>query len=202
VKHIPNLLTAGRLVLVPCFLAASIQGKYTVAFALFVTAAVTDILDGMLARRLNVHSRLGALLDPAADKTLMICGFLYYTFARQLPVAIPGWLTFTVFIRDCLIVFFAYLMYTRIRITRFPPTVLGKTSTVLQAATVATTVAVNAFLPQLHGFLQFLFGTRGLHSSSGRAADSYSVGSRFESWWGHQTDQNARGPDPVLFVFR
>jgi cardiolipin synthase len=158
VKHIPNLLTLLRLVLVPCFLIASIQGRYTVAFTLFVTAAVTDILDGMLARRLNVHSKLGALLDPAADKTLMICGFLYYTFAGSLPlVAIPGWLTFTVFIRDFCIVFFAYLMYTRIHITRFPPTVLGKSSTVLQAVTLAATIAVNAFLPQLHDVLQILF---------------------------------------------
>src|SRR5690349_11869820 len=102
---------------------------YTVACVLFVTAAVTDVLDGWLARKLNVKSRLGALLDPAADKTLMICGFLYYTFARNLPnLAIPGWLTFTVFIRDVLIVFMAYLMYTRVRIKRFPPSVPGKIS--------------------------------------------------------------------------
>jgi cardiolipin synthase (CMP-forming) len=158
VKHIPNILTLGRLVLVPCFLVVSMQRMYTTAFVLFVTAAVTDILDGMLARKLNVRSRLGALLDPAADKTLMMCGFLYYTFAHDLPrVAIPGWMTFAVFIRDALITFFAYLMYTRIRITRFPPTVFGKASTVLQAVTIATTIAVNAFLPQLYGFLQLLF---------------------------------------------
>jgi len=145
-------------VLVPCFLVASMQGMYTVAFALFVTAAVTDILDGMIARRLNVRSRLGALLDPAADKTLMMCGFLYYTFAQDLPrVAIPRWMTFAVFSRDVLLVFFAYLMYTRIRITRFPPTAFGKTSTVLQAVTIAATIAVNAFLPQLLGLLQILF---------------------------------------------
>ena len=126
-KHLPNLLTLLRLFLVPCFLAASMQGMYTVALAIFITAAVTYIFDGSLARRLNVRSRLGALLDPAADKTLMICGFLYYTFAARTPVVrIPGWLTFTVFIRDFLILFFAYLMYTRVQIKRFPPSVPGK----------------------------------------------------------------------------
>ena len=82
---IPNILTFARLLLVPCFLFASMRGMYVAAFVIFVTAAVTDILDGMIARRLNQRSRLGALLDPAADKTLMVCGFLFYTFADELP---------------------------------------------------------------------------------------------------------------------
>ena len=155
---IPNLLTLGRLILVPCFIYASAQGHYLAAFVIFVTAAVTDILDGMIARRWNLRSRLGALLDPAADKTLMICGFLYYTFADRLPVArIPGWLTFTVFIRDILIVFAAYLMYTRVHIQRFPPSIPGKISTVLQAVTLAVLIAVNAFLPGWETFAEVLF---------------------------------------------
>jgi CDP-diacylglycerol--glycerol-3-phosphate 3-phosphatidyltransferase len=157
-RHIPNILTILRLLLVPCFLGASMERMYTVAFVIFVTAAVTDILDGMIARRLNVRTRLGALLDPAADKTLMVCGFLYYTFASNLPVVgIPGWLTFTVFIRDLLIVFFAYLLYTRIQISRFPPSVQGKISTVLQAVTLAAVLAVNAFAPVLLTFAEMLF---------------------------------------------
>ena len=157
-RHVPNILTIARLLLVPCFLIASMRQLYTLACVLFVTAAVTDILDGWLARRLNVKSKLGALLDPAADKTLMVCGFLYYTFARNLPnLAIPGWLTFTVFIRDVLIVFMAYLMYTRVRIKRFPPSVPGKISTVLQAVTLAFVMAVNSFLPGLVKPVQMLF---------------------------------------------
>jgi cardiolipin synthase len=157
-RHLPNILTIARFLLVPCFLVASMRGWHLTAFVLFVTAAVTDVFDGMIARRLNVKSRLGALLDPAADKTLMVCGFLYYTFAHRLPVmGIPGWLTFAVFIRDFLIVFTAYLMYTRVRITRFPPSIAGKASTVLQAITVATVIAVNAFLPQLARALEVLF---------------------------------------------
>jgi cardiolipin synthase len=157
-KHIPNLLTIARLLLVPCFLGASMKGMYVVAFVIFVSAALTDILDGWLARWLNVRSRLGALLDPAADKTLMVCGFLYYTFAAKLPVVeLPRWLMFTIFIRDFLIVMFAYLMYTRVRITRFPPTMAGKTSTVLQAVTLAAVIATNAFAPVLLPFTRFLF---------------------------------------------
>ena len=157
-RHIPNLLTIARLLLVPCFLWASMRGMYVTAFVIFVSAAITDVLDGWLARRLNVRSRLGALLDPAADKTLMVCGFLYYTFAAKLPVIeLPGWLTFAVFIRDFLIAFFAYLMYTRVHITRFPPTIAGKISTVLQAVTLAAVIATNAFAPVLAPFTEGLF---------------------------------------------
>jgi cardiolipin synthase len=155
---IPNILTIARLLLVPCFILASMRGMYTTAFVLFVSAAVTDSLDGMVARRWNMRSKLGALLDPAADKTLMVCGFLYYTFAGGIPlVRIPGWLTFTVFMRDVLIVSFAYLMYTRVQVSRFPPTVYGKTSTVLQAVALAATIAVNAFLPVLLPLMPWLF---------------------------------------------
>ncbi|MGN6185107.1 MAG: CDP-alcohol phosphatidyltransferase family protein [Thermoanaerobaculia bacterium] len=157
-KHIPNILTILRLLLVPCFLGASMQRMYTVAFTIFVTAAVTDIFDGALARRFNVKSKLGALLDPAADKTLMVCGFLYYTFAAEVPrIRIPGWLTFSVFIRDFLIIFFAYLMYTRVQINRFPPSIAGKASTLLQAITLGATIAANGFLPQVLPLANVLF---------------------------------------------
>ena len=157
-RHIPNILTIARLLLVPCFLWASMKGLYVTAFTIFVSAAVTDVLDGWLARRLDVRSRLGALLDPAADKTLMVCGFLYYTFAAKLPVVeLPGWLTFAVFIRDFLLAAFAYLMYTRVQITRFPPTIAGKASTVLQAVTLAATIATNAFAPALLHVTELLF---------------------------------------------
>jgi cardiolipin synthase len=155
---IPNILTLARLVAVPVFLIASFRGHFTLAFGLFVGAVATDVLDGMIARRFNQRSRLGAVLDPAADKTIMVCGYLFYTLRDGLPmVRIPAWLTFTVFIRDFLIISFVYLMYTRVKVKRFPPSWLGKTSTVIQAVTLATTIAVNAFLPGLLWLAEVLF---------------------------------------------
>jgi cardiolipin synthase (CMP-forming) len=155
---IPNILTVGRLVLVPCFIAASIQRMYTVAFVIFVTAAATDILDGMIARRLNQRSRLGALLDPAADKLLMVSGYVFYTLSNELPlVKIPMWLTFVVFIRDFLIALFAYLLYTRVHIKKFPPLWPGKISTVLQAVTLGCAIAVNSWAPSLLPLAHALF---------------------------------------------
>jgi cardiolipin synthase len=154
---LPNILTIGRLVLVPWFLYASMQRHFALAFAIFVTAAVTDVLDGWLARRLNLRSRLGALLDPAADKILMICGFVFYTLSDEVPLRIPAWLTFTAFVRDFLIVLAAYLLYTRVQVKRFPPSIAGKASTVAQAVTVAATIFANAFAPHLFWMLEWLF---------------------------------------------
>src|SRR5436189_6060805 len=144
---VPNLLTLLRLFLVPCFMVASFHGRFTLALVLFVSAAVTDIFDGMIARRFNQKSRLGAILDPAADKTMMICGYLYYTLGTNVGERIPSWLTFTVFARDFLIIMFAYLLYTRVRVKRFPPSAAGKISTLLQACTRGTVIGVNAFAP-------------------------------------------------------
>ena len=134
------------------------HGQFTLAFIVFATAAVTDVLDGAIARRFNQRSWIGAVLDPAADKGLMVGGFLYYTFARHLPrVAIPMWLTFVVFVRDFLIITFAYLLYTRIRVKQFPPSWAGKTSTVVQAITLGGAIGANAAFPHVPAIAEVLF---------------------------------------------
>lgn len=154
---IPNLLTLLRLLLIPVFLFASFHGLLVTAFVLFVSAALTDILDGWIARRFNQRSRLGAILDPLADKAMLVFGYLYYTLAANVGMRIPGWLTFVVFIRDFSIIVFAYLLYTRVHVTRFPPSWAGKTSTVLQAVTLATVIAIDAFAPGLRWPAELLF---------------------------------------------
>ena len=155
--NVPNTLTLLRLLLIPVFLFASFRGMFLAAFIFFVTAAVTDVFDGMIARRFNQKSRLGAILDPAADKTMMVCGYLYYTLASNVRLQMPEWLTFTVFARDFLIVMFAYLLYTRVRVKRFPPSTAGKTSTVLQAVTLGIVIGVNAFAPPLVWLAEVMF---------------------------------------------
>jgi cardiolipin synthase (CMP-forming) len=140
---IPNLLTFLRLGLIPIFAVAALTDRYTLALVLFVFAGVTDILDGYLARLLNQRSRVGAILDPAADKILMVTGYVLFTVHDTAPFTLPGWLTFTVFIRDLLIVIFAYLLYTRVHISRFPPSIAGKISTLLQIVTLSFLIAAN-----------------------------------------------------------
>src|SRR5688572_17942986 len=107
---LPNLLTLLRLLLVPVFVMAALRQAHTIAFVVFVTAAVTDALDGWIARKFDLRSRLGAILDPAADKLLMVSGYIVYTINPGDGPRLPDWLTFTVFARDLIIVFFAYLL--------------------------------------------------------------------------------------------
>ncbi|HUF17377.1 MAG TPA: CDP-alcohol phosphatidyltransferase family protein [Thermoanaerobaculia bacterium] len=140
---IPNLLTLVRLILIPFFVHASVQGNFTAAFVLFVSAGLTDVIDGYIARRFNQRSKIGAFLDPAADKMMMVAAYVVYTLPWVAHQPLPQWLTFTVFIRDVLIVLFAYLLYTRVHITRFPPSIPGKISTLLQVITLAAIIAAN-----------------------------------------------------------
>ncbi|MEO8217855.1 MAG: CDP-alcohol phosphatidyltransferase family protein [Acidobacteriota bacterium] len=146
---IPNLLTFLRIALIPFFVVSSLAGHFTLALVLFVSAAATDALDGFIARKLDQRSRIGALLDPAADKTMMFCGYVVYTINGIALHRLPSWLTFTVFARDFLLVFFAYLLYTRVRVRGFPPSIPGKISTVLQVVALSVAIASNTMLAPL-----------------------------------------------------
>jgi len=146
---IPNILSLIRLGMVPLFIVLALRGHHAAAFFVFVGAALTDALDGYLARRLNQTSRLGAFLDPAADKLLMVSGYIVYTIPWVATWTLPIWLTFTVFIRDLTLVVFVYLIYTRVRIRRFPPSIAGKVSTIVQVVVLAATIASNTFIAPL-----------------------------------------------------
>lgn len=140
---VPNALSVLRLVAIPFFVAATFAGRYNLAFALFVGAGVTDAFDGYIARRLNQKSTLGAFLDPTADKIMMFTAYILYTFRGTIEHRIPVWLTLTFFMRDFLIALFAYLLYTRINVRRFPPSLYGKISTICQVSVVAGVIAAN-----------------------------------------------------------
>lgn len=146
---IPNLLTLVRFCLIPVFVVASLKGAFTIAFFTFVFAGLTDAVDGWIARKLNQQSRIGALLDPAADKIMMISGYVVFTIPRIAEYQLPMYVTFTVFARDVCIVLFAYLLFTRVRVSRFPPSIPGKISTVCQVVALSVTIAANTFLAPL-----------------------------------------------------
>lgn len=127
-----NLLTELRLLAVPLAVVAVAFGRYGWALAVFVAAAVSDGLDGWLARRLHQHSSLGMVLDPLADKLLLTALFLALAITQVLPWA----LTLLVILRDICIVasVLALVKYTAFR--DFRPTWWGKASTTAELATV------------------------------------------------------------------
>lgn len=99
-RHIPNLLCVFRIFLVLPLLMLLLEGEYLWAFVVFAVAGATDGLDGFLARRFNWRSPLGAILDPIADKFLMVSSFLVLAATGLVPV----WLALLVIGRDLLIV--------------------------------------------------------------------------------------------------
>jgi cardiolipin synthase len=130
---IPNILTSLRIVAAPMAGVAILRGHLGVALALFVAASVTDGLDGLLARVLHQQSRLGAFLDPLADKSLLLSCYVALAYVGKA----PAWLIATIVVRDVLIVSAVYLIYLRIGRFTMAPSLPGKLTTFLQMATAA-----------------------------------------------------------------
>jgi cardiolipin synthase len=138
---LPNLLSASRLVLAPPVVYAIVNGRWPAAAVLLAVAALTDGLDGMLARRWNASSRLGAYLDPIADKVLLSGAFLALGFAG----ALPWWLVGLVFGRDLLILMGVLAILVLHQGREFPPSGWGKLSTGIQVVTGAAGILARAW---------------------------------------------------------
>ena len=127
-----NWLTILRIVLIPVFVTLLVYRKLGVALIVFGAAALTDLLDGWVARTQGMSSRLGAFLDPLADKLLLIASFVTLTWLK----ALPFWITAVVFSRDVMLIVGALLIHMvggRI----YPrPTWAGKAATFFQILTV------------------------------------------------------------------
>jgi cardiolipin synthase len=152
---IPNLLSFARLLVAPFVAAAILNGSYARAIALFFFAGLTDGIDGFLARKLNQTSRAGAYLDPIADKILLSGIYIALGFTHD----IPWWMVGVVFGRDLLILAMAGygLLFTSIR--KFPPSVWGKISTLLQIAAALAVMCARAGIPNPTGvFLWVMLG--------------------------------------------
>lgn len=142
---LPNLLTLFRLLLIPFFLFSMIKGQMFKAFLIFLLAGLTDLLDGLVARTWNVRTPLGRILDPAADKLLLVSAFIITSISRfSQPYSVPAWLTATVISRDSLIAFGALILFLWKGIKTFTPSLSGKISTFLQVITILLVLFANA----------------------------------------------------------
>lgn len=127
-KWIPNAISSMRIVLVAPLLMLIDAGEFGWALALFWLAGFSDGLDGYLAMRFSWQSRLGALLDPIADKLLVACMFITLAYVQLIPV----WLTAFVMLRDVVIVAGAFAYHFLIRPIEGEPTTVSKINTTLQ----------------------------------------------------------------------
>jgi cardiolipin synthase len=145
VLNVPNFLTLLRIVAIPIFLILLEDLRYREALAVFVAAGITDGLDGAIARLTHTKTTLGAYLDPAADKALLVSAFIALGFMH----VVPRWLVVLVISRDVVIVLGYFLLFVMTQHTmEVQPTVSGKASTALQLLSV-TTVLVALIEPGL-----------------------------------------------------
>lgn len=125
-------LTLARIALVPFIISAMIVGAWGSAFWLFLSAAVTDVLDGNVARWRNEQTFLGACLDPIADKFLLVSCFFTLAFVRTPLFSIPRWVVMFMLIKELIMIGGAYVIYRIRGSVAIEPTRLGKMTTVFQ----------------------------------------------------------------------
>jgi len=141
-------VTLIRMFLVPFVAIGILYHRYGITLWLFLISGLTDMIDGLIARKLGQKTRLGALLDPMADKLLLSTSFLLLTLPSiKLHVSIPIWLAVLVFGRDIIIVVSSVAIALTTGFTKFDPSIYGKASTAVQICTVIAVMIVN--YPQL-----------------------------------------------------
>jgi cardiolipin synthase (CMP-forming) len=136
--NLPNLISLGRLLLVPLAISLILEGSYAAAFWVFVIAGVSDAADGFIAKRFDRRTRLGALLDPLADKVLLVSVYLTLGVAGQLWT----WLVVLVVFRDTMIVGgFLLIQAIAAEPKPFQPLFISKINTGVQVALVVYVLA-------------------------------------------------------------
>jgi cardiolipin synthase len=156
VKLLPNALSAARLALAPWLFYLLWHRQYGLALIVIFLAGVTDGLDGLLARAFGAASKLGAYLDPVADKVLLSGAFL----TLALDGAVAKWLAVLVLGRDALILIFACVAFLFTSVRSFPPSFWGKASTTSQI------IYIVVLLAHFTGLLGAIFVTLAEYSAA------------------------------------
>ena len=138
---IPNIITLGRILLVPIIVWAIASSQMEIAFVVFVIAGVSDAVDGFLAKRFNMTSELGALLDPLADKAMIVSLYV----ALGIIDAMPRWLVILVVSRDIMIVGAVILAWLVDKPMKLRPLTVSKLNTVAQIVYATFVLATLTF---------------------------------------------------------
>jgi cardiolipin synthase (CMP-forming) len=138
---IPNLITLGRILLVPVVVWAITSGEMRIAFVLFLAAGISDAVDGFLAKNFHMASELGAYLDPLADKALIVSIYVSLGIAAVLPI----FLVILVVSRDIMIISAFLLAWLVGRPMPVRPLMVSKANTVAQIVLATVVLAEQAF---------------------------------------------------------
>jgi len=156
--NLPNAITIIRILLIPLFLYKIIQGEMIFATAVYLTAAISDGLDGFIARVWKLQTKLGTFLDPMADKLLVTASFLSLSMIGIIPL----WITLAVISRDIIIVGGSLLVYLLKHELNIRPQLIGKVTTFFQFSYILLVLLGSAFvipfLSKLYNPMLFITG--------------------------------------------
>ena len=140
-RLVPNIITIGRMIMVPLTVYCILIGELNAAFWLFIAAGVSDAVDGAIARLFDARTEIGACLDPLADKALLVSVYLSLCNVGLMPL----WLVVMVVSRDLLIVGWVLLSYTVRQPEAMKPLFISKANTVVQLVLAALVLGVAGF---------------------------------------------------------
>lgn len=162
---VPNLITAIRIILAPIFIICLINDQFLAALIVFLLCAISDGLDGMVARLFNQKSKLGAYMDPLADKLVLVAAFIALSIRGNL----PPWLAVLVIARDTMILLGISVFFLNRLELSINPFLLSKITTWAQFLTVLVVLAegyaafVTKFYPYIFYVTALLTISSGLH---------------------------------------
>jgi cardiolipin synthase len=174
---IPNLITLGRIILVPIVVWAISSGAMWVAFVLFLTAGVSDAVDGFLAKRFRMTTVLGSYLDPLADKALLVS--IYVTLGIN--GLVPRWLVILVVSRDVMIVGGVMLSWLVGTPVKMKPLIVSKLNTVAQIVLASVVLGSLGYGVQIPAVTNALMGLVA-------ATTLLSVAAYLNEWMRHMND--------------
>lgn len=151
-RDIPNIISMLRLLLVPPVILMLLDENYETALALFAVAGLSDALDGFLAQRFNWKSRLGSILDPVADKALLVSTYVTLVYLQLVPL----WLVIAIVARDLVILTGALAYHFLIGKYEMSPSLLSKINTFGQIVLALTVVTAAHFAAVSMGFIDVL----------------------------------------------
>jgi cardiolipin synthase len=135
-----NRISILRIILIPFFIAAIVYSRMDIALAFFIVAVISDGVDGFIARTRNQKTKLGTILDPMADKMLLISAFICLAALQNIPshLRLPPYVPIIVISRDAIIVLGSVMIYLIRGDVTIEPSIAGKLTTFFQMTTIVS----------------------------------------------------------------
>jgi len=138
--NLANKITIARIILIPFFIASIVYSRLDIALAFFILAIISDGADGFIARALKQKTKLGTILDPVADKLLLISAYICLCVSRSIPadLRLPPYVPIIIIFRDVMIVLGSIIVYVTKGDLNVSPSIVGKLTTFFQMITIVS----------------------------------------------------------------